>query len=279
MNPYSGKQIFLVPKQYLRPMPTLNPDSYWGYCYDQSAEQMRNEFGEEITRNVNKERIMELALKRFDSVEDYIEFLEKTGGAPYDLDKDPKGLIKWYYASREFVQTNPIPLSFSTADEFSKFVDELIRIFKNYVENQGGWELIYNDDGSPKSERACQRLFLGIVLHYCRANDIDLSQEVNIGRGPVDFKVSKGMTYRALIEMKLAKNTKFWNGLEKQLPKYLEAEEIKEGRFLVISFDENDVKKLNGIYEKIADIRKKTDYAITHEVVQAIYKPPSASKL
>lgn len=79
--------------------------------------------------------------------------------------------------------------------------------------------------------------------------------------------------------MKLANNSKFWNGLKKQLPKYLEAEEVKTGRFLIIAFNENDVKRLNRIYEKISEIAAETKYKIKHEVVDAVWKPASASNL
>lgn len=279
VNPSNGKQIFLVPKQYLRPLPTLNPDDYWGYCYDQNAQELRTELGEEIGRHVNKEVILEMALKDYKSVEDFVEFLERVGGAPYDLDTDPKGLVKWYYASQQFVEQNPVELKVERPEDFPKFIDQLLETFKNYIENQGGWELIYNDNGTPKSESACQRLFLGIIRHYCLANNIDVSPEVNIGRGPVDFKFSRGTEFSALIEMKLAKNTKFWDGLEKQLPKYLESEGIDLGRFLIITFTEADINRLKGIYERVSKLNDKTGYKIEHNIVEAIYKPPSASKL
>ena len=280
LNPFgTNQQVFLCPKEYLRPLPSLNPDSFWGYCFDQDAEELRTELGEDITRNVNKDVILEKALQDFDSVEDFVKHLEEVGGAPYDLEKDPKGVVKWYYATRQFVADNPKTFDFKTEDDFVKFVDDMIATFKNYVENQGGWDLIHNDDGKPKSEAACQRLFLGIVRHYCKANNIDISPEVNIGRGPVDFKLSHGVEFRALIEMKLANNSKFWRGLKKQLPTHLEAEEVLTGRFLIIAFNENDVKRLNGIYEKISEVAAETKYKIKHEVVDAVWKPPSASNL
>ncbi|WP_375263358.1 hypothetical protein [Palleronia sp.] len=279
VNPHNGKQILLVPKEYLRPMPTLNPDSYWGFCYQQKAEEMRMELGEEIGRHVNKDVILELALEQYGTVEDFVAAIERIGGAPYDIEKDPKGLIQWYYASRDFAAKNPVALSFADEKEFHSFIDNLISIFKNYVENQGGWELLFNDDGRPKSESACQRLFLGIVRQYCIANNIDLSAEVNIGRGPVDFKTSRGSKFCALIELKLANNSKFWSGLKKQLPKYLAAEEVKAGRFLIIAFNESDVMRLNSIYDRISVIAQETGYEITHEVVDAVFRPPSASNL
>lgn len=279
MNPYNGKQILLVPKQYLRPLPTLNPDDFWGYCVDQSSQELRTELGEEITRNVKKEVILEKALGDYQSVEEFVDFLERVGGAPYDLDADPKGLVKWYKKSRDFVDANPVDLAFKDERDFPDFVMKLVAIFKNFVENHGGWELIYNDDGKPKSESACQRLFLGIVRHYCLANNIDVSPEVNIGRGPVDFKLSRGSALTALIEMKLAKNSKFWSGLEKQLPKYLEAEEARLGHFLIVTFTAADVERLNTIYERVASVNARTGYEITHSLVEAVFRPPSASKL
>ena len=279
INPKSGKQVLLVPKEYLRPMPTLNPSDYWGYCHDQNAQELRTEFGDEITKSVNKEVILEKALGDYQSVEDFVSFLERIGGSPYDLEKDPKGLVRWYTESRDFVKKNPVSFTFSSESGFSTFVDKMLETFKNYVENQGGWKLIYNDDGSPKSESACQHLFLGIVRHYCIANNIDISPEVNIGRGPVDFKMSRGSEFNAMIEMKLAKNSKFWNGLERQLPKYIDAENAKIGKFIVIAFTENDVKKLKNIRGRVAMVNDKTRYEISSIVVEAPFKPKSASKI
>ena len=78
-----------------------------------------------------------------------------------------------------------------------------------------------------------QALFMQTVATHCRANNIDVSAEANIGRGPVDFKMAIGYSARVLVEAKLARNTKFWHGLHRQLPKYLEAERVSEGIFIV----------------------------------------------
>ena len=155
----------------------------------------------------------------------------------------------------------------------------MIDEFANYVENNKGWSLLWNDNGKPKTEEAAQNLFLGIVMHYCRANNIDISREANIGRGPVDFKTSLGYTLRALLELKLAKNTKFWNGLNKQLPKYMQAENIISGYFVIIMFNEKDYKKLNLLQTKIEEVNRKTKYTILSVAIDASHSPVSASKL
>jgi len=102
---------------------------------------------------------------------------------------------------------------------------------------------------------------------------------VNIGRGPVDFKVSIGYVLRALIELKLAKNTKFWNGLNKQLLKYLEAEGINIGYFIVVIYNETDVKRLKNIHKITSALGKQVNYKLKTIIVDASNEKLSASKL
>ena len=40
------------------------------------------------------------------------------------------------------------------------------------------------------------------------ASEMDVNREVNNGRGPVDFKISKGSSNTTLVEFKLASNSK-----------------------------------------------------------------------
>lgn len=140
--------------------------------------------------------------------------------------------------------------------------------------------MLWDEKGNkPKSEEASQLIFTGIVKHYCKANNIDLNREVNLGRGSVDFKFSSGYQNRALIEVKLAKNSKFWNGLEKQLIKYLEVEDIKKGYFLVICYNDDDINKVSGIQNVASEVGKRKNVDLNVYVIDASYDKPSASKL
>lgn len=49
---------------------------------------------------------------------------------------------------------------------------------------------------------------------------MDVNREVNNGRGPVDFKISKGSKDTTLVEFKLASNSKLKNNLAKQVDIY-----------------------------------------------------------
>jgi hypothetical protein len=151
--------------------------------------------------------------------------------------------------------------------------------FQHYIEENQGWGLLWNDNKTPRHEKSSQLLFLGIIKHYCKANDIDISKEPNIGRGPVDFKVSKGYRLRALMEAKLARNTKFWKGITAQLPTYLKAEEIEIGYFIVIVYNDDDEERVVGIQETIKEVMKETGRELKAIVVDARPGRPSASKL
>jgi hypothetical protein len=172
---------------------------------------------------------------------------------------------------------NPISrVSFATQSGFASFVAEMVANFKKFVEDNRGWALLWNDDGTPRDEKIAQDLFQGIVSSYCKANNVDLSREVNIGRGPVDFKISAGYAHRALIELKLASNSKFWKGLALQLPTYLHAESVSIGFFVAIAFTQAELKKVSSSAKKVSRVNSLTIDAV---VVNAQAKPPSASTL
>ena len=98
--------------------------------------------------------------------------------------------------------------------------------------------------------------------------------------GPVDFRFSSGYTNRVLLEAKLAKNSKFWNGLKKQLPKYMKIDSCKLGIFLVIAFTDKDIKRVNDIQDIARETEEYYNITIKTVVVDArIDNKESASKL
>jgi hypothetical protein len=209
----------------------------------------------------------------------YLEVKDGQPGKPYDQRSDRKGLIQWYGKTQSWVAAHPHEFSFSDSKTFRQFIAEIVHEFQNYVENDGGWKLLWNDDGTSRSEEACQRVFLGIVKHYCKANNIDISAEANIGRGPVDFKISNGYQNRALIELKLARNTRWWKGLERQLPLYMNAEGVSLGLFVIVAFNDNDIKRVEDAKDRASKVNAVTSYEISTVVIDARHSPPSASLL
>lgn len=228
-NPINGKPVLLVPIRYLRQLPTINPSSFWDYCFDNFNETLRQKYGDDITRHVSKRIIVDLAKSHPQFRSAFISSAEQQGPRPYDLVRDPKGIYRPAVNAFTWAKENPKPVSPKSESDLVSAVISFVEDFRNFVENQRGWKLLWNDNVTPRSEAAFQALLMQTISTHCRYNNIDVSAEANIGRGPVDFKIADGYSARLLIEAKLARNTRFWHGLEKQLPKYLQAEGIRQG--------------------------------------------------
>lgn len=278
-NPYNGKPVLLVPRRYLKSLPTINAEDFWDFCYTNENETIRNEFNYDLARNVSKREIIDLARRHPEILNRYLSDVEQRPAKSYNFERDEQGLIQWYWASAEYVRSNPRSFSVASAEDFFQIIDLMIEEYRHFVEENAGWRLLWNDDGRSKSEKAAQLLFLGVVKHYCQANNIDISPEPNIGRGPVDFKASRGFNLRALIELKLAKNGKFWSGLNKQLPTYMNAERVNYGRFVVIAFSDADMERVKDIREAVGKLNRRTPLDISAVVVDARPDKLSASKL
>jgi hypothetical protein len=278
-NPYNRKPILLVPQDYLAPLPNISPEDFWDYCYVNENEVLRREMSHDITRHVPKATIIALARRRADLRRRYIEFAERRGPQPYDFQHDPRGIVRWYDAAGEYCRSHALSLPIERESDFQSAIERMLHAYKHFVEENEGYRLLWNDNKTSKGEKTCQLLFLGVVKHYCQANNIDVSREPNIGRGPVDFKASKGYSQRVLLEVKLARNTRFWNGLTRQFPTYLKAEEVKDGYFLVIVFSERDLERLSDIQAVVQQVNDANRCHIRVRSVDARPAKPSASKL
>ena len=137
--------------------------------------------------------------------------------------------------------------------------------------------VLYTDEGKPRHERIAQKTFHAVADSYCDANALDISPEVNSGRGPVDFKFSFGSRKKIVVEVKLTTNTKLVSGYERQLDEYARSERTEHGYYLVIDNGGpgTRLERLMEVYEKYArtGIRK-------HEIIVVdARRKESASKL
>ncbi len=278
INPLTNRPVILVPAKYLRHLPTINPEDFWDYCFSNENETIRREFGEDVTKNVSKENIVDFAKHHPDLRQDYIQNVENIGSEPYDLTIDRKGFVNWYPATQDFAARHPVSVSIDNEEIFLDTIEKMLMEYKHFIERNGGWYLLWNESNQAKPEKASQLVCLGIIKHYCKANNIDISREAEVGIGPVDFKASRGFNLRVHIEIKKANNSKFWNGLEKQLPAYMLSDQVKKGFFVVIWLYDNDEEKIIEINERIKTINKTTGKIIKKIIIDARPKQ-SASKL
>lgn len=276
-NKYKKRGILLIPERFLNDLPTINPDGFKDYIWDSKNEVLRNDLNYSIKADIDKEAIMSIAHQHPDWVKEYEEYKEVQGFKPYNLKKDKKGVYSW--ASEDVIEhVKKHPFSFSDADTFSQCVFCICESFKNFIETEKGYTLLWNDDSEkPKPESALQSLFFGFTKAYGMFLNIDITRESNAGSGPVDFKCSQGYHKRVLIETKLVSNSRYWNGLVKQLPKYMLAEEIEKGIFMLVAFSADEYNKGNKFITQVHTL--KLPYGVSTMLIDASSNKPSASKL
>jgi hypothetical protein len=239
-NPFTGGPLLFVPQRFLKDLPVLNAEDWWVHY---ESELLRQDLNYEILGHVDKSTIVEAARQNPEAVRRWTLQKEAESASGYDFQADPKGVWKWDKASAMFVAQNPLKLiPAQSPEEFIEAIKHIVDQYRLFVEDQGGWYLLWDEAGAKeKPEHAAQLLFRGVAQSYCRANDISLDSEVNLGRGPVDFKFSTGYARRLHFEVKKLHNGKFWNGLEAQLPSYMKSDEVSDGWFLAIQYNERKI--------------------------------------
>ena len=278
-NPAHGGPILLVPERFLRDLPVLNADDWWE-SYE--AEQLRTDVNYEVMGKVKKKTIVSIARRRLQSVREWTRRKEDTAAEPYDLVADPLGVWGWSREAELYAKSQPIVIQ-PPADEtaFIAVIELVIARFRHFIEQSGGWKLLWNDGHTKeKPEEAAQLLFKGIAQSYCATNDIVVDREVELGRGSVDFKFSNGYRRRAHLEVKKLHNGKFWRNLEMQLPTYLKADECDLGWFVTVRYKDGGASKrwLTDGPALVREIGIANGLRLTPTTVDARPKKP-ASKL
>lgn len=233
-NPVTGRAVLLVPSRFLNRLPTLNADDWFDSTFN---EDLRRDLNVHVGQRVPKREIVRAARQHPDRIREWARDLRSKGNVRgYDFERDPLGVVQWQDAGEAFAASNPLSARIRTTDDLTAFAQQLLVHYQRFIEEQGGWRLLWNDNQSEKPEEAAQLALLGLARPYCRAHGVEIDREVNLGRGPVDFKIVGGPGLRLLIEAKKLHNGEFWNGLERQLPSYLKSDSTSDGWLLALQY-------------------------------------------
>lgn len=256
VNRTTGTPIVLVPRDILRRLPTAES---WSDIDRVAAhnEQLRrrvnpiigNTWKKATSAKVGKDLLRQTLTKNPELVVDLVKRYRNKPKDAYDFDQDPEAVFAWHAITETLALADPLGLKLKgplSQPELLRVVKTICEKFKGLVEDNRLSRLLYNDDKSPRKEKVAQLAFFGIANAYCEANDFDVSPEADGGSGPVDFKLSKGYHYRAVVEMKLSSNSKLVHGFEAQLPQYQAAEKALHSVYLVVKNGNHDarIKKL-----------------------------------
>lgn len=270
--------VLLTPQQFLKDIPVVTSDGLWNYAWENHASELRASFNYDLSSKVSAHTKAMLARQNPVIVTEYLTNLEQDMHEGYSITGDPKFLVNWYEAGAGMLRNVPLAFTPETPDQFKTFIRSIIDAYKHSIEEQDGWLLLWAQ-GRGRPERVVQALFRSIVMNYCRTNDIDLSGESQAGRGPVDFKFSRGWQARAIVEMKLMRHTAFWDGILAQTPQYAISEEVNVAFFVAIAYLDKDMETERlGKVGRAAEIASRNGLTVEPVVIDARSKE-SASKL
>ncbi|WP_338429728.1 hypothetical protein [Synechococcus elongatus] len=260
--PASRRPIVFIPCEILNDLPVANGwDDIDQVCAHN--EELRNQVNEIIgdswrdakgrKKRITKRDLREILLHNPEIFRELIKQYKNNPAKRYDFEKDPSGQLIWNDIAKDFAIRHPLVLEVGdvTPENILQIVLKICEHFKILVENNGLSAHFWNESKSLRNERFAQLLFFGIADAYCAAYNLDLSREPNAGRGPVDFKVSRGYEVRVNVEVKYTSNNKMRLGYEKQLPIYNSAEKTDHSIFLIIRTTES-IKAL----EELIELRK-----------------------
>ncbi|MBE2187285.1 MAG: hypothetical protein IAE99_10990 [Rhodothermales bacterium] len=111
---------------------------------------------------------------------------------------------------------------------------------KDLIENKGCYRYFYKD-GEPIRRESDLQIMYRLVWF---GTPSDVSREVNDGRGPADFKVSRGAADKTIVEFKLASNNQLRRNMEKQVEIYQEASDAKRAVKVILYFTAEEHAKV-----------------------------------
>lgn len=284
-NPHSNKgdPVILVADDVLKHLPLMDDPRELKFAAEQNSElrgRVNAHIGEifKIRHKAEKENIKQRAMESAEKFQAFLDLLKIVEKQPYDLYKDPQGLLAWSHIANATVAVNALEIKddpkLGRLERITRVVEAIIDQFTHLVEDNRLWRVFYVDD-KPRHERFAQLLFFAIAVSYCEANDLDISPESDAGAGPVDFKFSDGSD-RVLVEIKLSTNGKVVEGYNKQLKAYENAERSKQGYYVVI-----DVGQMGEKWTRLQRMALENSAFASHRKLRLIDGTPraSASKL
>lgn len=138
------------------------------------------------------------------------------------------------------IQTNKSEDTYSN-DSYKESLQR-VNDLKRYIE--------FNDIGILINAKYKERSLQQVFKLFWRKTSFDFNAEVNNGRGPVDFKVSKGSQDKTIIEFKLASNSMLEQNLLNQGPIYAQSNNTSNTIVVIFYFSIEEKERVDIILKK-----------------------------
>jgi hypothetical protein len=122
-----------------------------------------------------------------------------------------------------------------------------VAFLKDVIENKGGHKVFYVK-GKPIHRETDVHILYRLTWF---ATTSDVSREVNDGRGPADFKISRGAKDKTLVEFKLASNSQLEKNLAHQTKIYQKASNALRAIRVIIYFSKAEHDRVVAILKRL----------------------------
>ena len=239
INPYKKCELLYLPEEVLHEIPIAKSWSDIDRVI-QENQAIRDEVNEAVGKEWRKmcsadkkEYLKEHIFKNSERCGRMIENYRTQTIAPYEIESNAEYLVASTFKQIKREGIFDV-LSHSAKRELSSLeaTIEVLSIFRDWIENNRGWDEILSASTS-KREKSLQRLLHLSGKYYCTQNNIDMAFEANEGPGPVDLKMSRGND-KTVVEIKLSSNADYIHGYEEQIEEYAKAEGTTQRVFVYV---------------------------------------------
>lgn len=200
LSPVTGAAVLLTPERFLQNIPQrITADRFYSWAEGNIAAELRADLNFNLAQELNqaerRDRGRRIAFRLPGEALRYVRSVaDETDAVPYDVQEDPRGLVRWYEVGRGAAHAPEVePIDQPGENDFFEWLGTLVDRFKNAVENTDLWRALWNDDLTrPRIEKIVQAIAGAMWTDICRSADVDITREANAGRGPVDFKFAAG---------------------------------------------------------------------------------------
>jgi hypothetical protein len=228
-------------------------DIYPSIPDDQLRARVEEHFRALLSDNPKDDEVEEAAsatIQAFPELLDYyIREKEETGDKAHQISG-----LKVHETEEQFVkQVRELVDLHLAGTDFYREVDSFeaslrrVHFLKDVIENKDGYRLFYMKDKPIKREEDLQIMYRLTWF----ASTFEIDREVNNGRGPVDFKASRGSKDKTLIEFKLASNSKLKKNLQNQVGVYEAANNTSKSIKVILFFSEAEYKRVFEILKEL----------------------------
>lgn len=260
---YKGDFVILTPKDMLTKDDTWinRPDLL--DSFDLIAESLPNDALRALINNYFRQQLpkkakdQEIAEAKARTIQQYPEIIEyyirekEDGGDQADsISKRKVRETELFFIDRVRFLTGILLADtrfYATKGDTYAEARQRVHFLKDVIENKDGYRIFWQDGQPIRKEDDLQVLYR--LTWFGTPSDIN--REVNNGRGPVDFKVSRGASDKSLVECKLASNSKLKQNLVNQLAIYQRASDAPRALKVIIYFTDTELSRVHNILKEL----------------------------